>query len=396
MRLELSTLRTTAAAASAGGLMSQWRVGAIVEAIAVRNGEDGQIWLNIGGLRVPARIASGDPTGPANGEKLQLRVLRDSPVIALESVISEESGDSTVNDGLRQFLPRQASPAPLLANLAWLVEQGDGTTSLPKQVIDIAQRLWRALPDAAELQTPEGLAAAVKRSGVFLENQLASGTPSDLQNLSRDLKALLSAFKQVLTRVGANVQHGGTSTPGPLPTLRGALTPLDRASATLANIDTPQGAVNELARQTEGTLARLNTMQLVNAESPAPNAAWLLELPIRNNGQPETLRFRFERNSREGAQGDSAWTVEAAMDLGVSGALHARVSLHGSRVGVQLRTESPALRAALQSRSDELVGVLQESGLQVDRVQCTQGLPNDQRDISSTPLLAKPLLDIRV
>src|SRR5712671_2477327 len=117
MRLELSTLQTTATAGPASGLMSQWRVGAIVEAVATRNLDDGQLWLSIGTLRVPARIASGDPAGPANGEKLQLRVLRDSPVIALESVVANDADAAAVNDGLRRFLPRQASPAPLFANL---------------------------------------------------------------------------------------------------------------------------------------------------------------------------------------------------------------------------------------------------------------------------------------
>ena len=79
MRLELSSLRTPGAAntpGATGNLFAQWRVGAIVEAIAVRAVSDGQLWLDIGNTRVPARVASGDPAGPANGERLQLRVLR--------------------------------------------------------------------------------------------------------------------------------------------------------------------------------------------------------------------------------------------------------------------------------------------------------------------------------
>jgi len=88
--------------------------------------------------------------------------------------------------------------------------------------------------------------------------------------------------------------------------------------------------------------------------------------------------------------------VEAAMDLGVGGALHARVSLQGKRIAVQLRAESGELQKELQRRADELVGVLQADGLQVDRVQCLQGMPLEQRDTRDTPLLASPLLDIRV
>jgi len=400
MRLELSNLQATVAAtagAANGGLMSQWRVGAIVEAVAVRDLDDGQLSLSIGSVRVPARIASGDPTGPVNGEKLQLRVLRNSPVIALESVVAEDEDAAAVNEGLRRFLPRQSSPAPLFANLALLNDDNVSPAALGRQVADAVQRLWRALPDATELQTPEGLAKAVKRSGVFLENQLASGDAFELQQTSsRDLKALLGVLKDALARSGASPQRAESATPGPLPTLRGALAPLARADATLANVTSPQAALNELAGQTDGALARLNTLQLVNAEAATPNSAWLLELPFRHNGQPETLRFRFERNSRDALHRESAWTVEAAMDLGVGGALHARVSLQGKRIAVQLRAESGELQKELQRRADELVGVLQADGLQVDRVQCLQGMPLEQRDTRDTPLLASPLLDIRV
>src|SRR5215831_17461297 len=286
MRLELSTQRLTASPGLSAGL-SQWRVGAIVEAIAVRSVEDGQLWLNIGATRVPARIASGDAAGPANGERLQLRVLRDSPVIALETVMADDSEANTVNEGLRHFLPRQASPAPLLANLAFLANSSSTSQPIAKQITDAAQRLWRALPEAADLQTPEGLAGAVKRSGVFLENQLANGTAGDVQQAATsDLKALLSTLKQVLGRNGAVSQHASRSNPGPLPTLRGALTPLEQSNASLANIDTPQSAINELAGQTDGALARMNTLQLVNAEHSSANPAWLIELPFRRDGQP--------------------------------------------------------------------------------------------------------------
>src|SRR5215471_4306946 len=138
MRLELNTQRLIASPDLSSGL-SQWRVGAILEAVAVRGVEDGQLWLTIGANRVPARIASGDVTGPANGERLQLRVLRDSPVIALETVMADDSEASTVNEGLRHFLPRQASPAPLLANLAFLAKSS-ASSPIAKQITDAVQR----------------------------------------------------------------------------------------------------------------------------------------------------------------------------------------------------------------------------------------------------------------
>jgi hypothetical protein len=396
MRLEISTLRATAAPTVTSGLISQWRVGSIVEAIAMRSPEDGQLWLNIGSARVPARIASGDPAGPANGERLQLRVLRDSPVVALETVVADDQEAATVSEGLRRFIPRQTSSAPLFANLAWLTGRSNG--ALGKSITDAATRLWNALPDTEQLATPQGLEAAVKDSGAFLESHLANGNPADLrQTIAQDLKALLSTLKQTLTQAGATAHRAEGSSSEPLPSLRGTLEPLARADATLANIDTVGRAINELAGQTEGALARLNTLQLVNAESGVPNSAWLLELPFVRNGNPESLRFRFERNGGgDTRSGEQDWTVEAAMDLGVGGALHARVTLHGTRVGVQLRADSPELVTELQAHRNELITVLQDAGLQVDRVQCTRGLPTETRDTGESPRFATRLLDIRV
>jgi hypothetical protein len=395
MRLELSTMRAAATPAASGGLISQWRVGAIVEAVALRNPDDGQLWLTIGALRVPARIASGDPAGPVHGERLQLRVLRDSPVVALESVTADDQEAATVSEGLRRFLPRQSSSAPLFANLAWLTDKSNG--ALGKSITDAATRLWNALPNTEQLVTPEGLEKAVKDSGAFLENRLATAEPNELRlSIAQDLKALLSTLKQTLTRAGATAHHTEAPTSEPLPSLRGTLAPLERASASLANIDTVGRAINELAGQTEGALARLNTLQLVNAEASGPSPAWLLELPFIRNGNPETLRFRFERQNRDSRSGEQDWTVEAAMDLGVGGALHVRVSLQGARVGVQLRADSPALLAELQANKNKLIAVLEEAGLQVDRVQCMRGSPAEGRDLAESPRFAAPLLDIRV
>src|SRR5688500_1613074 len=89
-------------------LLAEWRVGAILEAIAVRDGRSGQLWLDIAGQRHPARVASGDTSGPKDGERLQLRVLRNSPVLALETVSAQPTAESSseaavVADALRKF-----------------------------------------------------------------------------------------------------------------------------------------------------------------------------------------------------------------------------------------------------------------------------------------------------
>ncbi|HTE39460.1 MAG TPA: flagellar hook-length control protein FliK [Steroidobacteraceae bacterium] len=393
MRLELATSRPATAAASSN-LLAQWRVGSIVEAIASRDSSDGKLWLNIGGTRVPARIASGEIAGPADGERLQLRVLRDHPVLAMETLQQADTETTVVSDALRRFLPRQASPAPLLANVATIAKQPASPAQaapINRAVREAVQRLWLALPDAVELQTPEGLAKAVQRSGAFLESNLSAADPTDVrQVIARDLKALLLNLKQTLVRNGASPQAIDSPPPGPLPTLRGPLLPLPQAAANLHTIDSPLRQLNELAAQTDNALARTNTVQLVNSEASNVAAAWLVEVPLRRDNDPETIRFRFERHSTH-ESAEQSWTVEAALDLGSRGALHARISMYGKRIGVQFRAEPATLVADLSTQAPLLSSMLRDAGLDVDRVVCLHGMPAEDRDQHATTLL-----DIRV
>jgi hypothetical protein len=100
------------------------------------------------------------------------------------------------------------------------------------------------------------------------------------------------------------------------------------------------------------------------------------------------LRVRIEQESaRKHQSGSDAWTVEAAMDLGSVGALHARVSLSGFRVGVQLRADSPAIVEMLNARAPELESLLRDAGLEVDRIVCRHGLPAGDAGQRMTRLL---------
>jgi hypothetical protein len=415
MRLELSSLRGVSTPAASASLFSQWRVGAIVEAIAIRDANSGQLFLNIGSTRVPARIASGDNAGPANGERLQLRVLRDHPVLALEALTQDSDEAIAVNDGLRRFLPRQTSPAPLMANLNMLAKQiavqgnpiaasanpeaNAALASLPRPIRVAVEQLWQAIPDAAELVDGDDLVNAVRRSGIYLESTLANTSMASARDvLSRDFKSLLIELKHALQRGGATVQTATGSTsnngsaPDPLPMARGNLQPLPPAAATLAQLDTPTARINELAAQTDGALSRLNTVQLVNAETNTASSLWLIELPIKRDDQTETLRFRFEQNARQQQGNEESWTVEAALPLREAGALHARISLVGNRITVQLRAESATLVGELSARTPELTAMLSESGLQVERIVCLHGMPaNESAELRN----ATPLLDVR-
>lgn len=398
MRVDLVNFRGAGPGASPS-LLSEWRVGAILQAVAVRDAKNGQLWLDIAGQRHSARIASGEGGGPENGEQLQLRVLRNSPVLALETLSSsaalpKDADAGIVADALRKYVPRQESPALMLANLAWLAQGKNGASSLPKGVLQAAAQLWNAIPNSAALSDPQALQAALTRSGAFLEANLAEthrGAPTD--SFASDLKALMFALSRALHEHGAKPAAARTDTAvhSPIPTARGPLTTLSAAPATFALVDAPSQQLNELARQTDGALARLTTAQISNSAAETSVQSMLIELPVRHDARASVLRLRIERDQSRHYDGSSeAWTVEAAIDLGVVGALHAKVTLTGRRIGVQLRAESPAVVDALSSRAGDLESMLRDAGLDIDRIVCLHGMP-----AGDAGARAARLLDVR-
>jgi hypothetical protein len=401
MRIDLVDFRSTSPAGSTSpSLLSEWRVGALLQAIAVRDAASGQLWLDIGGQRHSARLASGNTAGPANGEVLQVRVLRNSPVLALETLSSAtattaDAEATIVADAMRRFVPRQESAAPMLANLAWLAQGKNGASELPKAVMQAAAQLWQALPDSDSLSDPKRLQNAILRSGAFLEANLADASrgAADPKLLGSDLKALMLNLSRVLRDSGArpNAAHSDIAMNAPVPTARGPLTALNAAPATFSMLDATDQQLNELSRQTDGAIARLTTTQITNSAPDPSIQSMMVELPVRHEDRASMLRLRIEQDSsgKRSGGGDS-WSVEAAMDLGPVGALHAKVTLTGHRIGVQLRAESPAIVDALSARAGELESILRESGLEIDRIVCLHGMP-----VGDTGARAARLLDVR-
>ena len=399
MRVDLVDFRSASPAGTSPSLLSEWRIGALLQAVAVRDANSGQLWLDIGGQRHSARLASGNGSGPANGEQLQVRVLRNSPVLALETLSSSASAAPDVDmtvvaDAMRRFVPRQESAALMLANLSWLAQGKNGASELPKSVMQAAAQLWQALPDADSLGNPQLLEKAITRSGAFLEANLADASRIvDPKVLATDLKALMLTLSRTLRDSGARptAAHSDTAVNAPIPTARGPLTALTAAPATFSMIEASSQQLNELSRQTDGAIARLTTTQITNSAPDPAVQSMLVELPVRHEDRAAMLRLRVEHDgSRKRFGGDASWSVEAAVDLGQVGALHAKVTLSGHRIGVQLRAESAALVDALSARAGELEAMLRESGLEIDRIVCLHGMP-----AGDAGARAARLLDVR-
>jgi hypothetical protein len=199
-------------------------------------------------------------------------------------------------------------------------------------------------------------------------------------------------LSRALRESGARPAAARTDTAmhAPVPTSAGPLTPLQSTPATFALVETPTQHMNELSRQTEGAVARLSTLQIANGTQDGGSLqTMMVEIPVRHDERASMLRLRIERDgSRAHEYGaDSSWTIEAALDLGTVGPLHARVTLTGQRIGVQLRAASPAFVDMLTSRTSELEAMLRDSGLEIDRVVCLHGMPAGDGGAKPTRLL---------
>jgi hypothetical protein len=392
MRVDLVDFRSTSPAGSTNpSLLSQWRVGALLQAVAVRDATSDQLWLDIGGQRHSARLASGNGAGPANGEVLQVRVLRNSPVLALETLSASVADEqaTVAAEAMRRFVPRQESAALMLANLSWLSQGKNGANELPKAVMQAAAQLWQALPDADTLGDPQALEKAITRSGAFLEANLAAER-ADPKLLANDLKALMLTLSRTLRDYGArpSAAHADNAMNAPIPTARGPLTALNAAPATFSMIDSAEQQLNELSRQTDGAIARLTTTQIANSAPDSSLQSLLVELPVRHEDRAAMLRLRIEHDdARKHSGGADSWSVEAAVDLGQVGALHAKVTLSGHRIGVQLRAEAAAIVDALSARAGELEALLREAGLEIDRIVCLHGMPAGDAGVRAARLL---------
>lgn len=371
-------------------MRAMWRVGAIIEAVAIRDAVTGQLWLQLNNQSLAARLASGHSAGPLNGEHLKLRVLRDTPVLALESV-EDPAADRTTDDSLRRYLPRQTSPAPLLANLGWLVRNPDHIQGLPVAIRQALTHVWNSLPTASNLQDPQALAQALLHSGTFLEAQLAKhwdGQSRQLAGaLSQDFKAALLALREQLRNLRL-MPSSNRQPPGPMPALHAPLSAIATGPASLSVLDEASKQLSELQQQTEGSLARVTTNQLLNDQAAGQGLlSWLIELPIKHEDRAELLRFKFEREAKQHLGNAEGWTVEVAIDLGNQGALHVQISLVNKRFNVQLRSDSPGLITALSQQLPLLKSSLQEQGLELDRVVCLHGGPVDNAGARLTRLL---------
>ncbi len=368
------------AAAAAPAAVRAWQAGQLLQAMALTNTTNGHVLLRIGDVQVQARTH----LTLRAGQELTLQVERNGTQTVLR--LAEATPQDPSARIAREALPRQLSLPPLLANLGALATATDPEPlGLSQQILATARKLFQALPDTTVVRTAEGLRAAVRDSGLFLEARLAGKIPQANQ-ANADLKANLLRLRQAL--VESQSQQPGTAGTGaarervPLPTadpyrppMRGTA-PFPQTAALPTLPDLPrEEAPQALLRQVEGALARLELGQ-VAALAGQETLAWLVEIPVRNGTTADLLHLQIVgEGAGGGAMQRRAWSVTLAFDLPGLGAVSARLVLDEDRVSVTLWAERASSARRFDAHLAELHEALEECGVRPGKLTCHEGQP---------------------
>ncbi len=333
------------------------------------------------------------------GQPLAMKVEKggERPELVL---LQERSGSELQRQLLRQALPRQI-PQAVFFNTLQTIAQG-APTLLPPQPQQPATPLQHLLSTATGELSPElqkaiqailsrtlsqpsqPSAAQVRQafldSGLFLESNLLTGNPAQAAG---DLKAHLLVLAHLLRRY---LRSG----PSPPPQRDRAAPAEPTPSPATDGHRTRLQLLTELFRQTEGSLARLQTHQLHSL--PAEDAslqAWRFELPVQQPGRIDSflIRLEREREQRNGRNG-ATWRVTLHFDFPPLGPVEARMSLQGEEVSAFFLAEQADSATLLEQHLPHLNEAFARAGLKVGRLLSQQGtIPSTSNSTPSTTSL---------
>lgn len=316
-----------------GVMLSNWRVGQVINAMVVDRMPSGNLLLNVGGREFVTPLDL--PVQPGN--RLQLEVQQVTPQLVLRLLAgAEKAGSLRGGESLAQASQSGAAPntstpfgggittAALLSavanqpNLRALISQ---TPALSALISSMSSQVLTSNTLSAGL-----LAQAVAQSGLFTEaNLLAGRKPVSRANTKTQLLQLQKGVAELMGN-----QLGVES----------------------------RAALNNLSDLTNAALANLHQQQLISMPQDSAGQRWAFNLPLEWAGSVIDMAMTIEHG---GGNGDAAeaekrqeWRVYLNLQLPELGKLHATVTLSGSEVSVVFSSDSEAVRHVFESSFSEL------------------------------------------
>jgi len=360
------------AGAASGSAAESWRIGTVLSARPLGINQDGMMVLQIGALTVETEA----PSGQQLPSQFQVRVLTLGAQPQLE-VIMAQMPEPTVQLAMRERLPQQNGYAPLLATLDALAQR-PALRQLPAYLRPALALLEHVVRTPAEITRGEGLEEAIKRSGLFLEAQLAEPN-LDMAGLSQeDWKGALLRLASLLDDYLPARRSTSSSTETPPPLQQRGLQAQPRAMLPLSLLDDDVDALlSQLHGEVRAALARVEVAQLEATTA----SAWMIEIPLQGENGRDILQVQLQQNA-EGESG-SSWTFGFAIDLPALGPIQGELQLRDLRLAVRLWAERADTVHRLEQQFGPLRQTLSAAGLILDQLSCQQGLPQSSHPHSA-------------
>lgn len=336
------------------------------------------------------------------------------PAAALAKLAASQQ---TLQQSLREVLPRQEALHTLVPLLQKLIAPRAGAGALPEPIAKQLVQLLQSLPRPEQMQTGAGVKRALENSGSFLEARIARGVapanpaapaPEALGKvLASDLKAqmtgLLDAVRRLLPDNSPVAQPASADAEAALADeLVYDPKHLQRSGPAIPqrddNLDLGNLQLAQLSKLLQSGLARIQLNQLDGAVSRHNNAdpqllapAWVLELPLANaRGHSDNLQLRIEQHhQQQQTRTRVQWNVQIAFDLHELGKIAATLAIVDKNVAATVWAEHANTHHSVREKIDYLRAGLESVGVRVTEMQCRHGLPPER-----TALISQQLVDV--
>jgi len=156
-----------------------------------------------------------------------------------------------------------------------------------------------------------------------------------------------------------------------------ALTPQKLQSPTLVMLQHREQIIDELIRQVEGSIARVQLSQLASMPQEGNTSqSWAFELPLRQGENIDVVQLRIEKEEpKEGEEQASRWRITLTLDLPAIGTIYATITARGEQTSTTLWAEEESTALLIDNNLQLLRDALEQHGVNSAEISCQHGSP---------------------
>lgn len=351
-----------------GVMLSNWRVGQVLNALVVDRMPSGNVLLNVGGrefvtpLDLPVQA----------GSRLQLEVQQVQPQVTLKVLTNVRDGtpsqltQPTTQASQQSLLSSStafsvdAKPSPLSSLLVALATPSaqPALRALVSQAPALASLISALSSHTLQANALSGgaISAAISRSGLFNEANLVVDRGSRASSSS---KTQLAQLQKLI---------------GELPT---------------TNLNTEaRASLSTLSDLTNAALANLTQQQLISMPQDTGSQRWCFGIPLAYEGNLVDLNMVIERDEKNGesSNAETLWRVDLSLTLPEIGPLRVLITMSGREVTVVFNSDSSQVRGLVDSSFGQLKERMILNDFRVTSItaQAMTEVPTAQKDASQS------------